>query len=354
LNPGSLLFIFIFICIFTSAAAQAGELKQINDHGVVLTYHHVSEDTPPSTSVTPAKFAAQLAYIDANGYIVWPLTRLIEKLRARQSVPDNVLAITFDDAYQSVFTQARKLLQAYGWPYTVFVTTDGIDDNLIPYMSWSQLKTLADEGVEIGNHSQTHGHLANRLAGEDSASWEDRVREDIETAQRRIKDELNLTATLFAYPYGEYTRALSAEIETMGLTGFGQHSGAIGFESDFSALPRFPVGGAYTDLELLATRLNARPLTIRAFPPGPMLGDSENLRPALMLQIAPGPYDPNRIGCFASDQGRMLLEPTADREVFKIQPRKPLKPGRSKFNCTIPHQSRPDEFFWWSYLVVMP
>lgn len=341
-----LLFIFIM-----SGAVQADE--HMTDHAVIITYHHVSESTPASTSVTPAQFAAHLDYIETNGYIVWPLRRLVERLRAGQLVPDKVVTLTFDDAYRSVFTQARPMLRARRWPYTVFVSTQAIDHNVRTNMSWDQLRTLVAEGVEIGNHSHSHPYMVRHRTNEDEDKWRLRVRSEVETAQARFKKELDYSPTLFAYPYGEYSLALAAEIKAMGLIGFGQHSGAIGFESDYNALPRFPFGGNYADLELLAIRLNTRPLTIRANPVGP-LGDTSNRRPELLLTVKPGPYLPQRLACYASGQGRMLLEATTDEWKFRLKPEKPLNAGRNKYNCTIPHINNSDEFYWWSYLLLIP
>ena len=44
---------------------------------VILQYHHVSADTPSSTSVTPAEFKAQLQHLKDQKLKVVPLDRLI-------------------------------------------------------------------------------------------------------------------------------------------------------------------------------------------------------------------------------------------------------------------------------------
>ena len=85
-----------------------------------------------------------------------------------------------------------------------------------------------------------------------------------------------------------------------------------------------------------------------------MLGAVENAQPELVLHIAQGPYDPQQLACYASGQGRMQIEATTDQWVFKVKPEKPLGPGRSKYNCTIPHASKRSEYYWWSYLIMMP
>ena len=351
--PVAQLLIFVFVWAMALPASLSANLSA--NHAVILTYHHVSHDTPPSTSVTPAQFDAHLDFIATHGYHVWPLNKLLKKLRSGTQVPDNVVVLTFDDAYQSVFSQVRPRMRGLGWPYTVFVNTGAIDRNRAPYMSWEQLRQLADEGVEIGNHSQNHEHMVRRPANETLPAWRERNRGDIERAQQRLQRELGVAATLFAYPYGEYTSALSREITSMGFTGLGQHSGAVGFDSNFEALPRFPISGRYAGLEQLATRLNAEPLLIQAEPAGPAIFIDKNSDVGLSLEIAEGPYDPATIACYATGQGRMRLTRSAsDPWRVSIRPMQPLAPGRSKFNCTIPHKHKAGAYFWWSYLLMKP
>ena len=324
------------------------------DHAVILAYHHVSDDTPASTSITPADFAAQLEFIAANGYIVWPLGQLVSALRHQEPVPNNVVALTFDDAYETVFTQARPLLQSHGWPYTVFVNTDAIDRAQAPYMDWQQLKVLTDEGVEIGNHSASHAHLLTRMKGEKDAQWRLRIVNDTHKAQNRIVEKLGIEPELFAYPYGEYDAALSSLITSFGFTGFGQQSGPIGVHSDFTGLPRFPISGSYTSLADLNTRLKSRPLRVLADPPGPMVLPHGSTPPPLTLTIEEGPYDLEQLACFASGDGKMLKRRTEISNMFVVQTKKPLQTQRTKYNCTAP-STDPNEagvFYWWSYLII--
>ncbi len=324
------------------------------DHAVVLTYHHVDDTTPASTSVTPAQFEAQMEFIAREGFQVWSLSRIAQALQHGDAVPENVVGLSFDDAYVSVFSTAHPRLQARDWPYTVFVNTDAVDDGQAGVMDWSQLRQLVEDGVELGNHSRSHAHLAARQTDETAAQWQQRVSAEIRTAQERLLTETGKTPTLFAYPYGEYTLELAEVVRAMGLTGFGQHSGAIGRHSDFSALPRFPIGGNYTALPRLATSLHTRPLYVAAEPPGPMVLSGANSadRPALRISIQPGDYDLRSLACYATGQGKMSLSEQSEPGVFRIQPSSPLRVGRSKYNCTAPHASERGVYYWWSYLLM--
>ena len=169
----------------TSAIKPAGldpaiTSSVIPSHAVVLLYHHVSDSTPAITSVTPKQFEQQLQFIEQNGFQVWPLPKIIKHLSNDLSLPDKTVAITFDDSYQSVFTEAFPRLQKRKWPFTIFVSTDAVDQQFKYHTSWDQLRTMAASGATIANHSTTHRHLLIRLKNESQLQWRQRIEQDIE------------------------------------------------------------------------------------------------------------------------------------------------------------------------------
>ncbi len=317
-------------------------------HGVVLVYHHVAEDTPASTSISPRQFRRHLDYLQSHNFSVWPLSRLVRHIREERDVPANTAAITFDDAYQSVYTTAFPLLQSRGWPFTVFVNTAAIDRGAAPYMNWQQLRTLHAAGVEIGNHSHEHEHLLHRPAGTTRGQWAERISADLDRAQQRIKTELGVSAALFAYPYGEFSPAVQQLVAGMGFSAaFGQHSGPMGAASDFLALPRFPMASPYDSLERLAERLRTEPLQVTAEPANGLVTRQDQPTVKLTLTTATA-----GLRCYASGQGLMQMRPKGLQ--VTIQPTAPLKVGRTKFNCTAPHPQQAGAYLWWSYLVMRP
>ncbi|MBT7336028.1 MAG: polysaccharide deacetylase family protein [Gammaproteobacteria bacterium] len=345
--------IILLIALILTHYANAEESPRSADHGVILAYHHVSAETPASTSISPTHFAAHLDYLAQNDFNVWPLDKMVRHLQQGLAVPENTVALTFDDAYASVFNQVHPELTQRRWPYTVFVNTHAIDSKLQAYMTWEQLGQLAQAGVTIGNHSHSHSHLVRPTPNETQTQWQARIILDIRTAQQRIEAETGQVPTLFAYPYGEYTQTISQWVTDLGLIGFGQHSGAVGAGSDFSALPRFPLGGPYTSLSHLATRLNARPLYIDAEPRGP-IDQLRDHKTWVTLNIEPDAFAMNQLRCYASQQGLMEMQAPEQAQFITIRPQAPLHAGRNKYNCTAPHQHEPGVFFWWSYLIMQP
>jgi len=63
-------------------------------------------------------------YLASNDFQVWPLSQLIESLRNGNPLPDKVIAITFDDGYKSVYSNALPVMKKHGFPFTVFINTD--------------------------------------------------------------------------------------------------------------------------------------------------------------------------------------------------------------------------------------
>lgn len=319
---------------------------------VVLEYHHVSDDTPASTSVPPAVFEAQMDYLAEHGFRVRPLDDLVARIRAGEPVPEKTVALTFDDAYRSVYTEAFPRLRERGWPFTVFVSTAYIDEGYGNYADWDALREMARAGVTLGNHSVDHPHLVRRRAGEGDAAWRARARTQITGAQTRLSDEVGSAAKLFAYPYGEFSPALQALVDELGFAGFGQQSGAFGTASDFTALPRFPIAGTAPALDTFATKVRSRPLPLREAEPASGVLGPEAARPTLRLTLGEG-VRPSTISCYVHGSAMPIEQVGQNPPVLAVRPAEPIGPGRTKYNCTAP-VSGAEGWHWYSFLWMKP
>src|SRR5438105_523916 len=85
---------------------------------LVLCYHATSEDWPAALSVTPERLERQLRLLVGHGYRGSTLERAVF-----DPPHPRTLAVTFDDAYRSVLTTAKPILDALGLPASVFVPT---------------------------------------------------------------------------------------------------------------------------------------------------------------------------------------------------------------------------------------
>ncbi|WP_028109393.1 polysaccharide deacetylase family protein [Ferrimonas futtsuensis] len=312
---------------------------------VILQYHHVSEDTPASTSVTPAQFQEQMAYLAQNEFSVVPLSEVIDAIRLGKHLPPKTVAITFDDGYQNVADNAHPVLKAHGFPYTLFVAIEPIERNFARMMNWDTLRQLSSEGAVIANHSWGHEHLIRRQEGEDEAAWLNRIQANLERTEAAIDKELGYSVRQLAYPYGEFNPALRQRLAQMGFVGIGQHSGAAGPYSSLTAVPRFPVAGPYADMDALKVKLHSLNMPVVKLD-----GDESELkeRPRPILTVTLEGEDLRRDALMCYIQGQGGKAPTwLDEHSFTIQADLPLPAGRSRYNCTAPSRSS-GGYYWFS------
>ena len=337
-------YIALLLMLCMSPASQA------DDHAVALIYHHVSTDAPALTSVSPAVFEQHLNYLAEHNFNIWPLSRILDALDKGKGLPANTIAITFDDAFRSIYTEAFPRLRKRNWPFTIFVSSAGIDAGYGGYLNWDQLREMAKAGNEISNHSHSHAHLVRRLEGESSAQWQTRVTADIKSAGDRINSEIGSDSSLFAYPYGEYSQALKAIVRSLGYRGIAQQSGAIGAHSDSLAIPRFPMATGYADLERFAIAVNSRPLPITAvLATG---SDETSYLPIerLQLTLADGDYRAHQLGCYRASGTPLALTIITEQPLtvsVAVNGEQPA--GRHKINCAVPASNAPGVFYWYSH-----
>ena len=171
---------------------------------LILCYHAVSESWNAPLSVTPDALRHQLGRLVSLG---WRGTTFTDALSAPHR---RTLAVTFDDAFDSVGTLGAPILADLGLPATVFVATDWVDRALgwpevahwaqtehadeLRSMSWDSLRGLSHSGWEIGSHTCSHPHLA----GLELEAIESELRRSRSACVRQ-----GLTCRSIAYPFGD-------------------------------------------------------------------------------------------------------------------------------------------------------
>ena len=134
------------------------------DNAVILLYHHVSDSTPASTSVTPGTFEQHLQYL-ADGYNVISLEQVIDQLKSAKPLPEHAVVITFDDGYRDIYDNARPILARYKMPYTVFINPQQIG-KYDTQLTWQQVVEMEETGARFANHTAHHRHLLERTVEE--------------------------------------------------------------------------------------------------------------------------------------------------------------------------------------------
>lgn len=317
----------------TGLDAQAAEKNatagKAPGHAVVLMYHRFGEGAHPSTNIRLEQFEAHLRILSEEGYAVRPLTEILDALDGGKPLPDKTVAITVDDAYRSVLTEAWPRLREKGYPMTLFVATDAIDSGLKGYMSWDEIRTLRDAGVIIGSQTASHPHMPTLTP--------DAVRQEIETSQARFRAELGRAPALFAYPYGEASSAVIKAIGDAGFShAFGQHSGVAAAGANQLYLPRFAMNEAYGSAARFRLVTRALPLTVKDVTPAdPTLTADKNPPNLGFTLVGLNGKKPDRLACYASGQGKVRVEKLGPTRI-EVRMADVFPPGRARINCTLP------------------
>jgi len=90
----------------------------------ILTYHRISDDnfSDPHICVSPYNFEKQLQYLKKR-YEIISLGELVKRILSENTPSEEYVAITFDDGYKDIYTNAYPLLNEYKVPATIFLTT---------------------------------------------------------------------------------------------------------------------------------------------------------------------------------------------------------------------------------------
>jgi peptidoglycan/xylan/chitin deacetylase (PgdA/CDA1 family) len=322
------------------AGAAVGAATAL-DSAVILQYEEIGEqigdEAVPASRVTPAQFEQHLVYLEAAGYSVWPVEKIVAHLQTGIPLPERCVAITFDGAHTSVYDVAYPALLTRGWPFSIFVSTKQVDLYTPGRLTWEQMRMMRKVGVKFGTQGHSGTHLIRHSRGESEEDWHARVQEDISYCRGQAFEQLSQTTNFFAYPYGEYDPALREIVLGFRFIGLGKQPGAVWSGSDFGALPRFVMTGASASPEEFARRVASRPLPVSAAEPeDPVLGADET-RPVLRLTLDPGDYAPETLTAFVQQPGDLELR-WIDREsgILELQARDPLPIGRSLYNLSAP------------------
>lgn len=118
---------------------------------------------------------------------------------------DKVVSLTFDASWGDDHTQALlNTLNRYHVKATFFLVSIWVND----YPHW--VKTLFDNGMEIMNHSSTHGHLGQMSYAQ--------IQAEVNGCSNKIEAITGVRPTLFRCPYGEYNDTVIRAIRDLGVT----------------------------------------------------------------------------------------------------------------------------------------
>ena len=124
----------------------------------ILEYHQVTDaQLDPAFevyNVPPEEFAAQLDYLQAQGYTTITLKDFMYAVRGYRPLPEKPIVLTFDDGYADNYTKMLPILEAHNMTAVVYVITNELGKP--GYLTFDNLKDMQRRGLEIGSHTSDH------------------------------------------------------------------------------------------------------------------------------------------------------------------------------------------------------
>jgi peptidoglycan/xylan/chitin deacetylase (PgdA/CDA1 family) len=186
----------------------------------ILMYHSVGESSACRYNLSVRAFEKQIQFFASNFRCI----RLRDVLREFHApcINSNAipLAITFDDAYQNLLTNAHPIMERYGIAYTVFVPTGFIGstaswrvDKHLPLLSAQELLELKGSGLaDFGSHTVNHCSMVSLS--------EDEMAIEAGMSRKYLSGLLQVDSIdMFAYPYGgpsDYSKQTTRVLRRIG------------------------------------------------------------------------------------------------------------------------------------------
>ncbi|HWP95752.1 MAG TPA: polysaccharide deacetylase family protein [Syntrophomonadaceae bacterium] len=231
-NPKSLTRIVLYLlCLMLLAAAllPCTTMYKRNYAITILEYHNIAAEMvscDQTWTVSETDFQEQMAYLNQHCHVI-PLRSLLQMMRKGTRVPENTIAITFDDGYRSNYLLAYPVMARYRIPSTIFIVGKNIETGRVgddPALQWDDMQTMYASGlVDIQSHSYDLHHdllsgkqrilepAALALAASDQgmetpAERDRRVELDLVKSRQQIEEKLGNKVDILCWPFGAFDR----------------------------------------------------------------------------------------------------------------------------------------------------
>lgn len=227
----------------------------------VLEYHEVGPNpTRDKYIVNVGDFTAQIRVLRSAQVTTLTVPQLVRDMQQR-CFPPRAVAITFDDGYEGVYTNAFPVLQRNDMAATAFII--GYDASVLAptepaggaaprHLGWSQIQALARGGWSIESHTYdlhgTDGELLERATPE-------RLAQDLVTEDRLLAAEVGEAPVAFAYPGGHAPSWALPVLRARYQAAFIEGARPVRFTDDPLLLPRYMVADSTNIGYLLRTAL---------------------------------------------------------------------------------------------------
>jgi len=186
----------------------------------ILLYHAIGQpafrDRTGLYSIPPSAWQEHLTCFSAGYFFD------LRNLAQGTPFPNSHLALTFDDGYSGLMTQAFPVLQELKIPCAVFLVADFARRGRDGFLGRGELAQLGGfPDVAIGSHGMTHRPLADLSERE--------VREELSGSRKVLEDMTGRPVDMISYPFGSHNRRVEDCAREAGYRlGFGSRAGING------------------------------------------------------------------------------------------------------------------------------
>lgn len=193
---------------------------------ITLMYHNIEKHPSDVSFISPAQLEEQIVALRQHGFRFISMDDYVRYMNGQQQVPDNAVLLTFDDGYETFYTEVYPLLKRHHLTATNFVIVSSIDDRKQPgraKLSWDQMRAMMKDGFRFYSHTfNSHAYASINTRGvqkpmltrklydkktgkiETREQYRARIRQDLMRAEGRLKEELGNKVSMVAFPYGAF------------------------------------------------------------------------------------------------------------------------------------------------------
>ncbi len=200
-----------------SNAGTAGTATgPLGHESVPILMYHVINPPPsgakfPGLYVAPEEFAAQMQALASAGFHAVTMDQMRANWTRGTPLPaGKPIVLSFDNGYQSQYTQALPVLRRLGWVGVENMQLTGLPPSQ-GGLSQAQISGLVAAGWELDTQGISHAELTTLAPAA--------LREQVTVARAEIQRRYRVPVNWFCYPSGHYNAAVVAAVKAAGYVG---------------------------------------------------------------------------------------------------------------------------------------
>jgi peptidoglycan/xylan/chitin deacetylase (PgdA/CDA1 family) len=200
----------------TASAATGASVGPPGKDPVPILMYHVIAPAPagapyPGLYVEPAEFAEQMQALKDAGWHAVTLDQLLAYWSNGASLgPGKPIVISFDNGYNSQYTQALPVLRRLGWVGDENIQLTGLPPSQ-GGLGPAQIRGLLAAGWELDTQGISHADLITLDAEE--------LQYQVATARQTLRQRYHTPVNWFCYPSGDYDSTVIAAVKAAGFVG---------------------------------------------------------------------------------------------------------------------------------------